>query len=55
MKFISEYGNEIIITENRNKIRWLKTLGFRHMEETEQLRPIRTKKGAGNGDQKETK
>lgn len=55
MKLISEYGNEIIITENRNKIRWLKTLGFRQMEENEQPRPIRAKKGASNGDQKEAK
>lgn len=55
MKLISEYGNEIIITENRNKIRWLKSLGFRQMEENEQPTPAKAKKGATNGDKKETK
>ncbi len=53
MKLISEFGNEIVITDDYMKIERLKKLGFK--EKTEQPRPIRAKKGAANGNQKETK
>ena len=55
LKLVSEYGNEVIITENRYKIQWLKSLGFTQIEENEQPKPAKAKKGAKNGDQKETK